>query len=218
MRALAALAVLGGHVRALSLSSYNQLDSPNILQKMFYFLTGFGHQAVIIFFVISGFLIGRSSYIVTYGMIWLAGAIAGIFEKQMAKLRGILRAIPLFCLLSILYMCRTGFINGFLGDIILGISAAAFLSIFARSNISLIDRPLKFVSNFSFSLYIIHFPIISAFWVLFLSGQQWQGIFGYSVFGLLICLSLTASMLWYYLFESRTDKARSFLRRELLAK
>ena len=60
MRALAALAVLGGHVRALSLSSYNQLDSPNILQKMFYFLTGFGHQAVIIFFVISGFLIGRS--------------------------------------------------------------------------------------------------------------------------------------------------------------
>jgi peptidoglycan/LPS O-acetylase OafA/YrhL len=37
---------------------YGALQSPGLLAKGFYFLTGFGHEAVMVFFVISGFLVG----------------------------------------------------------------------------------------------------------------------------------------------------------------
>lgn len=59
MRGVAALAVMAGHIRTLTLSDYNAGNS-GIAGKLFYFATGFGHQAVVIFFVLSGFLITMS--------------------------------------------------------------------------------------------------------------------------------------------------------------
>ena len=46
------------HVRSLVFVDYADLQSPGILAKGFYFLTGFGHEAVMVFFVISGYLVG----------------------------------------------------------------------------------------------------------------------------------------------------------------
>jgi len=57
-RWVAAWAVLAYHTRALLLVSYHTLKSKLLFFKAIYFLTGFGHQAVIIFFVISGYLVG----------------------------------------------------------------------------------------------------------------------------------------------------------------
>jgi len=59
VRGLAALAVMLGHLRNLFF-----VDSPeirghsNLLIEIMYFATGFGHEAVMIFFVLSGFLVG----------------------------------------------------------------------------------------------------------------------------------------------------------------
>ena len=39
---------------------FAQIKSPNVLERGFYFVTGLGHQAVMIFFVLSGFLVGGS--------------------------------------------------------------------------------------------------------------------------------------------------------------
>ena len=50
--------MLGGHLRAFLFVPFPQLQSPGVLLKAFYWVTGFGHQAVIIFFVLSGFLVG----------------------------------------------------------------------------------------------------------------------------------------------------------------
>jgi peptidoglycan/LPS O-acetylase OafA/YrhL len=61
VRGLAALAVMLGHLRKLFF-----VDSPeirghsNLLLEIMYFATGFGHEAVMIFFVLSGFLVGGS--------------------------------------------------------------------------------------------------------------------------------------------------------------
>lgn len=60
MRALAALAVVVGHVRALFFVPYGELASVSLPIKALYFVTGFGHEAVIVFFVLSGFLIATS--------------------------------------------------------------------------------------------------------------------------------------------------------------
>ncbi|BAY07256.1 acyltransferase family protein [Calothrix sp. NIES-2098] len=61
-RWFAAFLVVISHLRSLLFADYEVIKSKNILIQAFYFLTGFGHQAVIIFFVLSGFLIGGSIF------------------------------------------------------------------------------------------------------------------------------------------------------------
>ncbi|HTA58926.1 MAG TPA: acyltransferase [Candidatus Baltobacteraceae bacterium] len=60
IRALAACAVMVGHVRALFFVDFRQLAHKSWPLQALYFLTGFGHQAVIVFFVLSGFLISST--------------------------------------------------------------------------------------------------------------------------------------------------------------
>ncbi|HYJ07389.1 MAG TPA: acyltransferase [Polyangiaceae bacterium] len=60
LRGLAAVAVLVGHVRGLFMQDYEALESKSAAWKAFYLLSGLGHQAVIVFFVLSGFLVGAS--------------------------------------------------------------------------------------------------------------------------------------------------------------
>lgn len=62
VRAIAALAVFTGHLRNLFFVDYGELDPPpNLLVKGFYFASGFGHAAVIVFFVLSGYFIASST-------------------------------------------------------------------------------------------------------------------------------------------------------------
>jgi peptidoglycan/LPS O-acetylase OafA/YrhL len=58
VRGLAALAVFLGHLRGFLFVEHAKLPKTNVLVDLFYALTGFGHQAVMVFFVLSGFLIG----------------------------------------------------------------------------------------------------------------------------------------------------------------
>lgn len=68
VRGLAALAVFLGHFRGFLLVEQAKLPKTNVFIDLFYTLTGFGHQAVVVFFVLSGFLIG--------------GAVHGRFKAQ----------------------------------------------------------------------------------------------------------------------------------------
>lgn len=55
LRSLAALMVVVGHI--------GSIIYPKLKSSIFLFFTGFGHQAVIIFFVLSGYLVSRSLFI-----------------------------------------------------------------------------------------------------------------------------------------------------------
>jgi peptidoglycan/LPS O-acetylase OafA/YrhL len=57
-RALAALAVCVSHIRNLLLQDYT--PGLGAAGKAFYFVTNYGHSAVIVFFVLSGFFVGGS--------------------------------------------------------------------------------------------------------------------------------------------------------------
>jgi peptidoglycan/LPS O-acetylase OafA/YrhL len=46
-----------GHLRTLFFVEFQRLPRPGLLLSALYFFTGFGHQAVMVFFVLSGFLI-----------------------------------------------------------------------------------------------------------------------------------------------------------------
>lgn len=57
-RWLAAFLVVIEHLRSLMFADYGTQGALGIIGKAFYFLTGFGHSAVMVFFVMSGFLVG----------------------------------------------------------------------------------------------------------------------------------------------------------------
>lgn len=60
LRAASALLVLFAHSRPFYFLNIDFASQPNVFLKLFYFVTGLGHEAVVIFFVLSGFLIGGS--------------------------------------------------------------------------------------------------------------------------------------------------------------
>ncbi|PNH94606.1 acyltransferase family protein [Vibrio diazotrophicus] len=60
IRGVAAILVCAGHLRAALFVDFSNLSSSSYLDKFFYFITGFGHESVIIFFVLSGYLVGGS--------------------------------------------------------------------------------------------------------------------------------------------------------------
>lgn len=60
MRGVAALAVCVGHVRGFFFVDWREVSEVTFIDYLFYFCTGLGHQAVIIFFVLSGYLVGGS--------------------------------------------------------------------------------------------------------------------------------------------------------------
>jgi peptidoglycan/LPS O-acetylase OafA/YrhL len=58
LRGLAATLVLGSHLRTYVFADFGALDRPGLLARGFYAATSLGHAAVILFFAMSGFLIG----------------------------------------------------------------------------------------------------------------------------------------------------------------
>ena len=62
VRALAALVVVAEHWRNMLFVDYHQLPSHRLLWAVPYLLTAAGHQAVVIFFVLSGYLISGSIF------------------------------------------------------------------------------------------------------------------------------------------------------------
>jgi peptidoglycan/LPS O-acetylase OafA/YrhL len=57
-RGVAALLVALSHLRGFVFVDFHSLDHPGLVWSVFYFATGAGHEAVMAFFVLSGFLVG----------------------------------------------------------------------------------------------------------------------------------------------------------------
>jgi len=58
LRGLAAVGVLVGHTRGFLINNYAATAPHSLFDQLFYFVTGLGHQSVIAFFALSGFLVG----------------------------------------------------------------------------------------------------------------------------------------------------------------
>ncbi|MGF6774147.1 peptidoglycan/LPS O-acetylase OafA/YrhL [Paraburkholderia sp. GAS199] len=57
-RWVAALLVVANHARSLILADFGEVQNKTLFNKALYLVTGLGHEAVVVFFVISGFLVG----------------------------------------------------------------------------------------------------------------------------------------------------------------
>jgi peptidoglycan/LPS O-acetylase OafA/YrhL len=58
MRGAAAVLVCIGHLRSFLFLDFASIASPNLFEYAFYFITALGHQSVIVFFALSGYLVG----------------------------------------------------------------------------------------------------------------------------------------------------------------
>src|SRR5260370_19577283 len=70
IRGVSALAVMLGHVRGLFFLDFPFLADKSLTYRVLYAVTGFGHQAVMIFFVLSGYFIGMSAIDSVAGRRW----------------------------------------------------------------------------------------------------------------------------------------------------
>src|SRR5712691_12850398 len=70
IRGVSALAVMIGHVRGLFFLDFPFLADKSLTYRVLYAVTGFGHQAVMIFFVLSGYFIGMSVIDSVAGQRW----------------------------------------------------------------------------------------------------------------------------------------------------
>ena len=70
MRGLAALMVSVYHLRNAVMVEFSMIPAPTLTDKVFYFLSGLGHQAVMVFFVLSGFFVGGSVLRNQYQFSW----------------------------------------------------------------------------------------------------------------------------------------------------
>lgn len=103
IRFTAAFLVVICHVRCEMLQTYSMLqpDSQNIFTQMLYFATGMGKAGVIIFFILSGFLVGGKNLYRS-----LAGSIS---LKNYIIDRAIRIGVPLLC--SLLLVCLVDYIQ-----------------------------------------------------------------------------------------------------------
>jgi peptidoglycan/LPS O-acetylase OafA/YrhL len=60
VRGIAAMEVCASHLRSFLFVNFAAVARPTVLDRLFYFATGLGHEAVVIFFVMSGWLVGGS--------------------------------------------------------------------------------------------------------------------------------------------------------------
>lgn len=60
LRGLAAMQVAAAHLRAQFYPGLRGLEDPSLAYQMLAFFTGFAHQAVVVFFLLSGWLVGGS--------------------------------------------------------------------------------------------------------------------------------------------------------------
>lgn len=70
LRGGAAILVLVSHLRSLFFVDYANAAIVNLEIKVFYFLTGIGHEAVMIFFVLSGYVISSEIFISMFNGSW----------------------------------------------------------------------------------------------------------------------------------------------------
>ena len=75
LRGLAAVAVFANHARSLFFVDYAEVLDAGPITRGLYFATALGHQAVLVFFVLSGFLIGSSIARSHYQWRWIDYAI-----------------------------------------------------------------------------------------------------------------------------------------------
>ena len=158
--------------------------------------------------------------VIVLGSIWVAGAVAwGLSATVMHRPeRGFgwpAAAIAIAVLAAgIGSMASPGIVS----DLALGIACAAALPCLARvaSPGGLYGRVAFWISEISFTLYVVHFPLIALVWFALVAPHQFApAIAGFAVAAGLITIALVFAVTMWWLFERNTPHVRRWLLKTL---
>lgn len=158
--------------------------------------------------------------LVALGGIWICGAVAWSLADRIAgisvaRFRIVFGAIlAVLAAMSALSLARPGIVD----DILLGIACAAALPCLARlaNPGGLYGRVAFWISEISFTLYVVHFPLLALLWFALLAPHQFAvGAGGIAAASGLILAALGYTFLWWWLFERNTPAVRQALSKAL---
>lgn len=169
----------------------------------------------------AGILLFLPKSILVGGVIWLLGA--GVFYLiQIGKIRGIV-SHPLWLILSLMLAIAAllGSRSGRIGegaDLLIGIGCAALVAGLAtRASTSYFYRLLSAgASEISYTLYLVHFPVLAfLFFGFFKGGQMSPVLISGSWFAITLGGVILYSIAIWWLFERNTDRVRKAMERSL---
>ena len=103
-------------------------------------------------------------------------------------------------------------------DLGIGIGCAALVAALATraSSNHLYGITSAGISEMSYTLYLVHFPIMAFFFFVFFKGSQMapDGISGLCFFAIIALTILYSGATWW-LFERNTDRVRKFIERRI---
>lgn len=145
-------------------------------------------------------------------LVWLMGVAAHMMRSRfpfVKSLRWILLVLSCFCV-SILANKLT-LINSYLGTLGLGLSSS--LLIYLLSGLEMKANHLRkfalMMSEISYSLYLLHFPLVLFIYViLFRGGQLMFGVQSFLVYVFLLGVLVLFAYMFWYLFERQTERLR----------
>ena len=171
--------------------------------------------------IAAGILLFLPNSILVGGVIWLLGA--GVFFLiQIGKIRSI-ASHPLWLIFSLLLTIaallasRSGWI-GEGADLLIGIGCAALVAGLAtRSSASYLYGMLSAgASEISYTLYLVHFPVLAFLFFGFFKGSQMTpGPTSGSWFAITLGGVILYSVAAWWLFERNTDRFRKAMERSL---
>lgn len=163
-----------------------------------------------IFLLLSFFLGGKIIFLFP---IWIMGYFSYLITIKENKFRlkenKILAALILICFTNILFSYKFININELIHDYIMGIITMLTVVVLNHRMFQIGEKISHFLSKISYSLYLIHFPLlalISAYYDNFRASTFTQGVL---VFISSILLSIFLAYIIWYMFERHTDQIKN---------
>jgi peptidoglycan/LPS O-acetylase OafA/YrhL len=148
------------------------------------------------------------------GVPWIAGALAADHPAPPSPMRAIGGSVATLAALGVSHISHT-----LVGDIALGCAIAFWLRDLAafRPIGGLYAGVARGLSEISYTLYAVHFPLLLMLWFWLLKPDQSQPGFGVlALLALLLAVVLAYATGVWFLFERRTDAVRGWMRRRLV--
>lgn len=164
--------------------------------------------------------IGLGPQLLSYGLLWLTGVAAYLLARRLGtrawRPTAIHHVVAILLFASGLVVTHLKLLSDYAGHLALSIATALLVIVLAAipARVHMVARPFQFVSRFSYSLYLAHFPVIAFLWVFVLNySKHVPGASALLAFLFLTVVALLVAWFMYLMFESRTDTVKFWLLR-----
>ena len=151
------------------------------------------------------------------GTIWVAGAMVYLIKDHVAALsRARFRTFATVAMLTFTASYPLTYF-GNVGNAVFGIACAAtlpFLAACANPG-GIYGRASFWLSEISFTLYVVHFPLLLLLWLALLAPHQFPVEQGFAIWAALVSVVITYAVAMWWLFERNTARVRAWTLRLL---